>query len=109
MKVTRTSGMPLEPEDIPKYHAELEKGLEDINTELGRFEKLDQKGQGQFVRRFEEMRKNVREKYKFEEQWDLPSVLQSKSKLKELVNRYGVIAFARATDDKKIQCFILDK
>lgn len=108
MKVTRTSGLPIEPTDIAQYQTELEQGLEAINQEMGRFEKLTQKEQAEFMKRFEEMKETVRSKYAFEQDWDLKEMISSKGKLKELVNKFGIIAFAKGSEDKRVQCWILD-
>jgi ribonuclease HII len=108
MKVTRTSGMPLENEDIPKYQAELEAGYAAIKAELGDFTKLTQTQQAEFGKRFDEMMEETKKKYKFQADWDFETVFKSKSKFKELVNAYGLIAFARAGEDKRIQCFVID-
>lgn len=109
MKVNRVSGLPLEPEDIPKYQEELNSGLEALHQELGRFETLNQTKQGEFVRRFEKMREEVQAKYKFEDEWDFNEVVTSKTKVKQLVNKYGVVAFARSNESKQVQFFIIDK
>lgn len=109
MRVTRMSGMPIEPEDIPKYQADLEAGLEKINQELGRFEKLSQKEQGEFVRRFQDMRKEIQGRYKLEDNWDFETVVKSKQNLKKMINCYGAIAFGRDSETNKICCYIMDK
>jgi hypothetical protein len=108
MRVTRTSGLPLESEDIAKYKEELDQGMMALTEELGRFEKLPQDKQGIFIRRFEEMKKEAQAKYVFETEWDFETVVKSKTKLKENCNRYGVIAFARSAETNQIEAFIID-
>lgn len=106
MKVTRTSGLPID--GVAEYKAELDKGMIALNEELGRFEKMtDQQKRSDFLKRFEEMKKEVMDRYTFEADWDFETVLRSKTKFKELCNQYGVIAFARG-DDGALQCFIVD-
>lgn len=109
MRVTRMSGLPIEPEDIPKYKDDLEKGLEILHTELGRFENLEQKGKDEFIKRFEAMRDEAQKKYKFEDNWNFDEDVKSMSKLKVLLNKYGIIAFGRTAKGRKIHCFICDK
>lgn len=106
MKVTRTSGLPID--GAAQYKEELDKGMIAITDEMGRFEKIaDSKKQGEFIKRFEDMKAEVAAKYVFETDWDFETVLKSKTKLKELCNVYGAIAFTRGDSDQ-IECFIID-
>lgn len=108
MRVTRTSGMPIDPEHVRLFQEEVRAGYDAIVADLGPFEKLPQEKRGEFQRRFEEFRGALDEKYPKEANWDFETVLKSKTKLKELVNIYGVIAFSRGSKDNKLQCFIID-
>jgi hypothetical protein len=106
MKVTRTSGLPIE--NVAQYKAELDEGAKKIADELGRFEKLTSTVEkGAFLKRWEEMKAEVMARYEFEQEWEFEETIKSKSKLKELVNQYGVIAFAR-NDEGTLSVFIID-
>lgn len=106
MRVTRTSGLPIE--NAAQYKEELDKGMIALTEELGRFEKQPQAKQGEFMKRFEDMKAEVAKNYVFETDWDFETVVKSKTKLKELCNIYGAIAFAKNDDSKKIEIFIID-
>lgn len=105
MRVTRTSGLPID--NAAQYKEELDKGMIALTEELGRFEQQPQAKQGEFIKRFEEMKEEVAKRYVFETDWDFETVIKSKTKLKELCNIYGVIAFAR-NEDKQLAVFIVD-
>lgn len=109
MKISRLSGMPIESMDHPEYQRRLTEGLEAIKAKYKDkdFSKLSQQDQAKFMKEFEEMKEDVRQDFEFERELDLDAIL-SKTKLKELVNRYGAIAFDRGSDDKRLRCFILD-
>lgn len=108
MKVTRTSGLPINPEQVQAFKEELNKGMEALVADMGEFDKLPQDKQGEFMRRFTELKEGTYAKYECEADWDFETILKSKSQLKKLVNQYGVIAFGRGSDGKQLQCFIVD-